>query len=66
MSAAAVCGCLGQQDFVGFVPSLAGAPAHVEPKARCGGKFAGRVKYYYGGVRTALKASVAVVHRLTS
>lgn len=33
VSAAAVCGCLGQQDFVGFAPSLAGAPAHVKPKA---------------------------------
>lgn len=50
-----------------FFPSLAGAPAHVEPKARSGGKFCrAAVKYYYGGVRTALKASVAVVHRLTS
>lgn len=42
VSAAAVCGCLGRQDFVGFALSLAGAPAHVKPKARCSGKFVGR------------------------
>lgn len=42
VSAAAACGCVGQQDFVGFVPSLAGAPAHVKPKARCSVRFVGR------------------------
>lgn len=48
VSVLAVCSCLGQQDFVGFVLSLAAAPAHVKPKARCSGRFVGAaVKYYY-------------------
>ena len=42
VSAMAFCGRLGQQDFVGFVPSLALAPVHVKLGARCSGTFVGQ------------------------
>lgn len=43
------------------------SPAHVKPTAVCFARFVGSaVKCSYGGVRIALKASIAVVHRPTS